>query len=374
MLRENPRFNLPPLPRSPAEDVLQGMQQLQPEIDELREASQRLYAQFVPEADAPFEERSLPHVFAYRSWVQFFSVRASAELTINQENEAFKDCYVIQRFADSLENDRTLVSAMIRVAITGVNSHTFWEGLMKNKWSVAQLEQFQKLFQKIDLIGSVDRSMREGERNSINAMVEKYSMKQINDIFRFGDRRGKSFGERFVELCSRAVPRGWIYQNQLLYTQMMQAATESCDVAGQQVFPTKINGFVVEIESVIQRRSPFKYLAAVAIPNHVRAMRTCARNQTTVNQAMLACALERYRHANGQFPATLEMLVPKFADKLPHDLIGGGPLHYRLTADGYVLYSIGWNQKDDDGVVVRTAKGDADIEKGDWVWAYPVEK
>ena len=85
-----------------------------------------------------------------------------------------------------------------------------------------------------------------------------------------------------------------------------------------------------------------------------------------VNEAQIVCALERYRLAAGQYPATLETLSPQFIEKIPHDLIGGQPLIYRPTADGkFLLYSVGWNEKDDDGKSVGTG---ADYTKGDWVW------
>ena len=85
------------------------------------------------------------------------------------------------------------------------------------------------------------------------------------------------------------------------------------------------------------------------------------RNQTALNQAALVCALERYRLVHGRYPDSLEQLVPDFVQKLPRDLIGGQPLKYRRTADGkFLLYSIGWNEKDDGG--------DPDKNNGDWVW------
>ena len=52
-----------------------------------------------------------------------------------------------------------------------------------------------------------------------------------------------------------------------------------------------------------------------------------------------------------------------YGEKLPHDIIGGQPLKYHRTADArFVLYSVGWNEKDDGGV-----PGKAGAE-GDWVW------
>ena len=66
----------------------------------------------------------------------------------------------------------------------------------------------------------------------------------------------------------------------------------------------------------------------------------------------MAIALERYRLAHGEYPESLDVLAPQFMAKLPHDIINGQPLHYRRTSDGqFVLYSVGWNETDDGGVV-----------------------
>jgi hypothetical protein len=95
--------------------------------------------------------------------------------------------------------------------------------------------------------------------------------------------------------------------------------------------------------------------------------------QSSVDLARVACALERYRLVHGEFPETLDALAPQFIEKLPHDVINGQPLHYRRTNGGqFILYSVGWNEKDDGGVVeIRGSDGWVDIEKGDWVWRYP---
>jgi len=79
--------------------------------------------------------------------------------------------------------------------------------------------------------------------------------------------------------------------------------------------------------------------------------------------AALACALERYRLAHGQFPDVLDALAPQFMEKVPRDIINGQALKYRRTQDGqFVLYSVGWNETDDGGTVGSSR------ETGDWVW------
>ena len=109
-------------------------------------------------------------------------------------------------------------------------------------------------------------------------------------------------------------------------------------------------------------------------PPWAGAPRKFARAQCSADLARVACAPERYRLANGQFPDTLEALAPKFIEKLPYDVINGQPLKYRRTDDGqFVLYSVGLNETDDGGKVDLTKSGNADINKGDWVWRYPAK-
>ena len=87
----------------------------------------------------------------------------------------------------------------------------------------------------------------------------------------------------------------------------------------------------------------------------------------------MACALERYRLAHGQFPESLGALVPEILSQLPHDVLNGQPFKYRRTADGqYLLYSVGWNETDEGGVLGLTQSGEGiDQKTGDWVWRLP---
>jgi hypothetical protein len=106
-------------------------------------------------------------------------------------------------------------------------------------------------------------------------------------------------------------------------------------------------------------------------PNFANVIRKLALDQTSVDEAQIACALERYRLANGRYPDALAALSPRFISTVPQDIIGGGPLKYHTTGDGqYMLYSIGWDETDEGGTVVMGSDGKTqDIAQGDWVWS-----
>jgi hypothetical protein len=96
------------------------------------------------------------------------------------------------------------------------------------------------------------------------------------------------------------------------------------------------------------------------------------QTQSSIDLARVACALERYRLAHNEYPEKLDALAPEFIAAIPSDVINGQPLHYRRTADGnFVLYSVGWNEKDDGGTPGMTEHGFNDFRQGDWVWQYP---
>jgi len=102
-----------------------------------------------------------------------------------------------------------------------------------------------------------------------------------------------------------------------------------------------------------------------------KAVIRTAYTQGLIDMAQVAIALERYFQKEKTYPQRLEALVPQYLPKLPHDLITGKPLHYRrLAPDRYLLYSVGWNLRDDGG---KPSPGQmvSSLVVGDWVWKCP---
>jgi hypothetical protein len=60
-------------------------------------------------------------------------------------------------------------------------------------------------------------------------------------------------------------------------------------------------------------------------------------------------ALAIYRDKNGEYPDSLDDLAPDVLAIAPVDPVYGGPLGYRRTDDGFLVYSLGFNGADDGG-------------------------
>ena len=90
-----------------------------------------------------------------------------------------------------------------------------------------------------------------------------------------------------------------------------------------------------------------------------------AKDQTQFNLGRLGLAAAAYHSDYGEYPKTLNSLVPKYITEIQTDLFSGEPLKMKAIKDGLILYSIGPNMKDDQGAPFEKEDYDWDNTKGD---------
>ena len=81
--------------------------------------------------------------------------------------------------------------------------------------------------------------------------------------------------------------------------------------------------------------------------------RAVKRHQATRRQLIVMMALELYKRKHGELPGQLKTLTPEFMPTVPLDPFNDsdteGVLKYRRNGESYLLYSLGFNGKDDGG-------------------------
>jgi hypothetical protein len=83
-------------------------------------------------------------------------------------------------------------------------------------------------------------------------------------------------------------------------------------------------------------------------------------------QIGMACKI--YKNLGGRFPDEISELVPDILAKEPVDPFTGKPFIYRLQEDGFVVYSVGSNEKDDDGRGTFQVDRMVMEKDDDWPW------
>jgi hypothetical protein len=96
--------------------------------------------------------------------------------------------------------------------------------------------------------------------------------------------------------------------------------------------------------------------------NEKAANRTCA--------AALAC--ERYRLKHGTWPKGWDQLAPAFLPQVLIDPYTGTPLKLKPLDDGLIVYSVGFDGKDDGGDVLPS-EGHFAFDLGIHLW-YPDQR
>ena len=83
-------------------------------------------------------------------------------------------------------------------------------------------------------------------------------------------------------------------------------------------------------------------------------------------RAAIACRI--YKIHNRQYPDTLDALVPGLLSAVPIDPFTGKPLVYRREGEGFIVYSLGTNQKDDGGRMTWEVTQLVADKDDDWTW------
>jgi len=369
-------------PQTPAQDVLLALSKYDSTIEELRKASQLAYSRFPLnyECEDP-AAILLPHLADLKQCAQVLELRAIAELQNSQSEKALADVKLSLRLADSIHTEPFLISHLDRIAILNLTLQPIYEGLAEHQWSDAELVILDLELSKLNFLTDYKLALH-GEMGTMNGVVVYLQrnpgmyLSLLGDASNYGHMSAAEFMVA-TAMHWHLVPSGWFYQNQLRCARAFEAYyLPVADVDQHTLAPALILRADEAIEKERRNLNPFNILECLALPKFGNATVKFAHAQSSTDSARIAIALERYRLAHGEFPDFLNALTPHFMEKLPHDLINGLPLHYQRTDDGqFVLYSVGWNEADDGGVVAKAKSPLPGIEssEGDWVWRYPVK-
>jgi hypothetical protein len=80
----------------------------------------------------------------------------------------------------------------------------------------------------------------------------------------------------------------------------------------------------------------------------------------------LACKL--FKSRTGAYPESLEALVPGILKEVPVDPFTGKPFVYRREREGFIVYSLGSNEKDDGGRSTYMITQMVMEKDDDWTW------
>ncbi|MCX6903883.1 MAG: hypothetical protein NTW03_10500 [Verrucomicrobia bacterium] len=381
--RGNTNFAQPAASGSAAQDIVNAMSHCDPQINELLAAlAERPLCRFPVSYDdeVPFGIL-LPHLARVKSLVNALQIRIVGKLAAGQTAEAYRELKLSFHLSDSIQNEPFLINHLVRIL------QSFREGLARHAWNETQLAEIQKSLAAKDMIPEFKSVMRSERACCLDVLeyCRRRGFKANTDAFWYNPD-GSNEGPPIMISLMSLMPGGWFEQNKLTVARLHQ----TCYLAVMNKATRRYEPFNEEEQGKTleaMKRSPYACFAGFFLPAVGRVASKSARMQTFLDAAQVACALERYRLAAGRLPAGLSELAPQFMAAIPHDIMDGNPLRYKvLSGGGYLLYSVGMNRVDDGGKIFaqtfdesfgKDVLGDGKAlwtkadNTADWVWALP---
>ncbi len=334
---------------SPAQTLLSALAEFDAELKSIEVGFTRPQVRFPLHYEEAFN-CLLPHLAVFKGLSRFGQYKSAAFLAEHKTTEAFNQVLFSLRCGEVVGVEPILISSLVQLAVDSQSISAIYEGIITHQWNAVQLLRFEAELGSRDPFTSMSDAIR-FERGFAN---ESYRLWRDGSSLRDLDEFS---GFEFVGWAPKAV----LYQNQL---------RQNWYFDGLDLEVVRTHGLSASLEDLRLDKLrtgfyPYHALAAMLTPALENAVKKVARGRVTLDLAILACELERYRLAKGSYPETLVALVPDFAKGIPRDAASMGELHYRREADDrFMLYSVGSDLKDDQG---KMEKG----EKGDWVWRWP---
>jgi hypothetical protein len=310
--------------------------------------------------------RPLGAIVAGITLSQILTMHSILSLEMHDPDGALKDIETNYKILCGIKSDPTLVGGLVALGVAAITDAGIFDGLANHLWSDAQLADIEKTLGSVDFLAGYQFAMRSESAETVATI----------DYFKHlpASKRSHLIGV-YLPLLS-----GWLDLNKCQLIDFHLSELAAVDPKAHRVFPNismDNADHVMRYHETWRALLPWNIWFIAAARAEIHIMQKYAEAQVWLDEARIACALERYHLAHGVYPESLEALIPACIDALPHDIMNGKPYHYKLRPDGtFLLYSVGWNLTDDGGVAIFTDPDHSghsaqDYEQGDWVWPTP---
>lgn len=328
---------------SVAQRVLNAIAAREPYLPEIEEAAARPSGRYPIAYERNVGVR-LSHLWSFTDLAKVLSLRAVTRMAGGDSAGAAGDLALMLKIAGFLKAEPLLISHLVRSSIFVLSVNAFWECTARGTWSEGDLAHLQMAFSRPDPLADFARSLR-GERAMINDWFASTGL--WNEEWRAMDSMSgdDTTPRSYPGLLGPVFPRGFLLSDVALYNRKLQAAIDLLE-RGAPDLPALLEALRSEPHSRFTHP-----LTSVSFPVFVTPALRFFDTADMLRLAATACALERHRLAEGDFPPSLDALVPRFLDAVPVNAATKEPLRYeRLSSVDFrlstpAISTVGWTKR-----------------------------
>lgn len=365
---------------TPAGDFLKALGKEDALFEALARGLEREKANWTPE----WSTRELPKILmtiaphylsAVLSLNSVLALRAAAAAQVSDNVLATQSALIMSRLALAFSHDPFLISGLVSFNILQHLCGVVWELCHAQTATIEDFSAIEAALVELDPKRVVLTGFRTDMAVALNDA--KFVKMISNDFVRL------IFGDRFQWsqlLLFQSIPAGVFHAN--------AAFTAELELK-HIIQPLREDGLKAALHTWVQRdaslqaegggwKRPSQIMARMVTPALAGVLRKAVWTQAIVDQARIACALERHRLKTGGYPDSLDSLKMLDGSAPPRDVMSGEAMGYRKISGGkYAVWSVGFDCRDDGGKRGLTPDASEPAEptkegySGDWVWDFP---
>ncbi len=383
---------MPPANGNPGRDIVRGMAAMQPLLDELKAGIGRKLSQVTPSwKDRPppklLMATPLPYLNPLQQTGRTLMYHARAAVAAGDPGLAVDDICTMIRLAEGLGHESTLMHSLVALTILQMAAEPAWMVLDQRTADEATLARLAQCLERIDIPAMVSTALR-GELAIVAQTCDSLAGGSTSNLLYalrplpLGSPPG--IKERIDDIMSYIMiainPSAGVTGNKAVITDLMLTHILTPFETGGLPALRKSTGKITSAEDM-RHLAPgvFGLMARYCMTGYHGIADRALMVQARINQARIACALDRHFIKHQSYPDDLKSLVPDYQPAVPLDPIDGYPMHYQKTGARYKIWSLGFDNDDDGGIVKPGPKSKnnplspklkAADYPGDWVWSY----
>ena len=299
----------------------------------LEEAAQKPKCRFPlnPEKGLPIE--SLSHM---RRCAQLLNIKASLEAKDGDINGAIKTCITGLMIGESLSQESLLISQMFMISIDTIMARAIEDILTKIEVNNADYDDLYMALKRVREKGSVNLK---GEL----CFTTDYALRhKKSEVLCVDKRKAKNI---IWLLYYTKLGRPWFKMNQIYYLRTMAKAISISNKPYRQA-----TNILDEYRKSIPKYCTSIRMLTESIKEHFQHE---ACHDALIGAGEIAIELRLYKSRHGKYPDTVKELALNTTHELPFDPFTEQSYIYRKEKEGFIVYSVGANFKDDGGKYER---------------------
>ncbi|MFK7766985.1 MAG: hypothetical protein AB8B55_07165 [Mariniblastus sp.] len=336
-------------------------------LDAIREAVKRsrYYLPWVPDKSNRIIKAQLYLIQDARKLSRHLQIAAMRNLALGEPAKALDDVLAQFRLASLFGQSATVLEELHGIAISGIANDTAKEIFASRSASSQVLLDFAKELEQIPPVRNFARCVGKGERY--------YMLDAITGLGRgetelLGSVSGNEGAPNSNPLAGIALQSVQFEETFLVVNRWYEKLEEIALLENDIERLEKLSEYETEIQALEQdlaaplnvvltvaggRRAKGRALGEALISLFSPALQQIAtselRSKAGLRMTKIATAIAAYEADLGEYPKSLDVLVPKYIAAIPNDPFVNAPFKYKTFKQGILLYSVFMNKTDEGG-------------------------